>query len=285
MTRLAPHRAAARVAALALLACLPRMAQAQQFRFADLPWGMAADSVRPRVEALGYRHVRTYENGDLRFRSDGDVVVMAGVAAGKVVSYLAFHPLTDGAIEARFNAVIDSLTKVYGAPGGTRPLAALWQRGFTYLEVFTDTAQGEQPAGVSLWFRGPEGFAEMMRRGGSEDSYAPLDSAWVILGRDERMRFAVEAASISRRPDGSYRARIRMDHATVQEDPTGRYDAIIYGFDFDCARRRLQMRSRTALFRGRQIRSENGATVWTPVRNGTPQAELVSVVCEHVKRS
>ena len=275
--------AAGCAAAFALLA-LPRAAGAQQFRFQNVPWGITADSVRPRMEALGFRHVRTYENGDMRFRSDADVVIGAAMEMGKLVHIVESHPLVSGSLDARFSAVVDSLKQVYGTPDDTRPLAALWQRGFTYLQLHADSARGSEPAGIRFWWRGPGGDAAAMRRAGEGDSFAPLDSAWLVLVSMPERRLAIETASISRRADGSYRTRIRIDHAQMQHDPTGSFDALIYGYDVDCAGNRLQMRSRTAFVRGRQVRSDGGATVWVPTRQGTMQREVVRLVCEYVRR-
>jgi hypothetical protein len=270
------------VAILSLLA-LPRVAEAQPLRFANVPWATAADSVRPRMEALGFRHVRTFETGDLRFRSDGDVVVQAGMAAGRLVNVVELRPAGTEALGSRYSAVLDSMKRVYGAPVEEEAGSAMWQRGFTFLEVHADSAQGDLPAAIRFWYRGPGSDAEGARRVGTPETFAALDSAWTVLVSVPEGRFALETATISRRPDGSYRTRVRVDYAAVREDPSGSYDTIIYGYDVDCPGNRLQMRSRTVLRKGRQVRSDQGATRWEPTREGTFQRELVRLMCEYVR--
>lgn len=271
-------------ASIAGAALAPSRAAAQQFQFGGVPWGISADSLRPRVEGLGFRHVRTFENGDMRFRSDADVVVLAGFASGKLVSLEEARPIERTALEARFAAVADSLKKALGAPSATRPLGALWERGFTFLEVNADSGSGGEPAAVRLWYRGPGSDHESLQRLGEVDPFTALDSTWVVLARDDDRRLALEAASIVRRTDGSYRTRVRIDHSDMQRDPTGAYDNIIYGFDVDCARRRYQMRSRAAYAGKRQVRNDSGATVWAPLRRGTLEESLVESVCAYVAR-
>lgn len=282
MLPLSLRRAAPWVAALSLLAP-PRAAGAQTLRFANVPWGLVADSVRPRMEALGFRHVRTYETGDLRFRSEGDVLVQAGMAAGKLVNVVELRPVELASLGSRYSAVLDSLKRVYGSPADQEAGSAMWQRGFTFLEVHADSAQGDLPPGIRFWYRGPGSDSEGARRVGTPETFAALDSAWTVLVNVPEGRFALETATISRRPDGSYRTRIRMDYAAVREDASGSYDTIIYGYDVDCPGNRLQMRSRTVLRKGRQIRSDQGTTRWAPTREGTIQRELVRLVCEYVR--
>lgn len=277
-------RLLAACALIAGAALAPMRAAAQQIKFGDVPWGISADSLRPHAEGLGFRHVRTFENGDMRFRSDADVVLVGVFAAGKLVSVSEARPIGGAAVEARFAAVTDSLKRALGAPAETRPLAALWERGFTFLEVSADSGIGGEPPSVRLWYRGPGSEAVLQERLGSADPYPALDSVWVVLARADEGRLALEAASIARRADGSYRARIRMDHAKIQEDPTGPYDNILYGFDIDCAGRRLQMRSRAAFAGKRQVRNDSGATIWTPVRRGTFEESLLESVCTYVAR-
>lgn len=236
------------------------------------------------MEGLGSRHVRTFENGDMRFRSDADVVVLAGFAGGKLVSLEEARPIERTAVDARFAAVTDSLKKTLGAPSATRPLAVLWQRGFTFLEVNADSGRGGEPPSVRLWYHGPGSDHETLQRLGDVDPFAALDSAWVVLARDDDRRLALEAASIVRRTDGSYRARIRIDHAETQQDPSGAHNNIVYGFDIDRAGRRLQMRSRAAYAGKRQVRKHSGATVWARVRRGTFEESLLDSVCAYVAR-
>ena len=271
-------------ALIAAAALAPSRAAAQQFRFGGVPWGISGDSLRPRVEGLGFRHVRTFENGDMRFRSDADVVVQAGFAGGKLVNVMEVRPIEVTAVEARFAAVTDSLKRALGAPGGTRPLIHLWERAFTYLEVSADSGIGGDPPAVRLWYRGPGGDQETFQRLGQTDVFAALDSTWVVLARLDDRRLSLEAASIARRPDGSYRARIRIDHTEIQRDPSGSFDNILYGFDIDCAGRRLQMRSRAAYAGKRQVRNDGGTTVWVPVRRGTFNEALLESVCAYVAR-
>ncbi len=87
-------------------------------------------------------------------------------------------------------------------------------------------------------------MGEGPRRQGEVDRYTPLDSAWVVISRNDKERFAVELGSISRQPDGSYRIRTRTDITELQPDPPGPYHAIIIGLEINCPRRRVRRWSR-----------------------------------------
>jgi hypothetical protein len=56
-------------------------------------------------------------------------------------------------------------------------------------------------------------------------------------------------------------------------------------FGYDCAGQRVQLRSRTALLRGRTVRTDQGATVWVSPRPNTQEALSLSLLCEYVDKN
>lgn len=274
---------ALRRAALALAALLlPLPGAGQTFRFEGLDWGTPADTLQARMAALQWRHVRTYETGDLRFRSPEDRVAVAFFGAGRLVGVTVFHPVPAPELDSRHEAVMDSLTRAHGKPAGERAGVPFWLSGLTWLGVRKEEPGEDSLAAVALLFSGPGYSNEMRRRSGVKDPFPALGRAWTVLNVMQEGRLAVDTASISRQGPGVHRVRVRIDYPEVQPDLSGRFDALVYGYDFDCARRRTQMRSRTALLRGARVRHDEGATVWVPVRKGTTEEWQLDVVCQFV---
>lgn len=275
---------AAVACATTCLVTAPAAAQGH-ITFAGVPYGTPADSVRALLEARGFRHVRTYETGELRFRSDNDVVVVAMIGSGRLVGTLVWEPAADPA--ARLRAVADSLRRALGPPVDSVEGVRMWSRGRSALQV---AIRPEQPGGepmVAFLYSGPGMLDEGVRRGtvASDSRLPPLGPEWTVLGYNrEGSRLAIDTTSISLRGAGVYRARVRIDEPEPVPDPSGRYDALVYGADYDCARRRTQLRSRTAILRGRTVRTDKGATIWIDPRPGSHEALALDLVCEYAAR-
>jgi hypothetical protein len=277
------------LAALFVACAAPAALAAQQhITFAGVPWEMTADSFRARLDALGLRHVRTMENGDLRFRGVGDreadAIVMAMVRQGRVVAIQAFIPEQPGALHERFRVVADSLRGVYGATALRSDTAAGWILGDSRLYVAPRAAAGPTPAHLSYFFSGPGYGDEYAARSDEDDRYAALEPGWTILVVTPEARYAIDTVSVQRRGSGVYRARLRVDYAEVVPDPSGRHDALIYAADYDCAGRRTQLRSRAAFLAGRKVREDAGSTVWLPARPNTAFGAQLDHVCRYAQR-
>ncbi|HEX8694784.1 MAG TPA: surface-adhesin E family protein [Longimicrobium sp.] len=277
-------RICAAVSCTACLAAAPAAAQ-NHITFANIPYGTPADSVRTLLEARGFRHVRTYETGELRFRSAGDVVAVAMIGSGRLVGTAVWEPAADP--EARLRAVVDSLRQALGPPVDSMDGFRAWARGRSAVLV---GIRPEQPGGeprLARVYHGPGIYDEAARRGAaSGESNLPAPGPeWTVLGFNPRgARLAIDTTSISRSGAGVYRARVRIDEPEPVPDPSGRYDALVYGADYDCAKERTQLRSRTAILRGRTVRTDKGATVWVTPRPGSHEALALDLVCEYAAR-
>jgi hypothetical protein len=282
------HNLVARSLAAALvLACAAPAALAAQrpITFSGIPWETPADSFRARLDAAGMRHVRTMENGDLRFRTETDAVVMAMVRQGRVVAVSALFPTSADSLRARFAAARDSLRGVYGAPPLNTDTAAGWSVGRARLFLSPQPAAGDAPPHVSYFFSGPGYDDEYASRSDVDDAYPALEPGWTILYLGPQARYAIDTVSVERRAEGVYRARLRVDYAEPVPDPTGRHDAVIYAADFDCGRRRTQLRSRTAILAGRRVREDAGSTMWIPANASTPFGVQLDHVCTYTRRN
>jgi hypothetical protein len=273
-------------AALALACAVPAALAAQRtLTFSGVPWEMPADSFRARLDAAGTRHVRTMENGDLRFRTETDGVVMAMVGQGRVVAVSSFVPVPADSLRARFAAARDSLRGVYGPPPLDTDSAVGWAMGLTRLFLSPRPAAGDAPPHVSYFFSGPGYDDEFARSSDVDDAYPALEPGWTILNLGPQARYAIDTVSVERRGEGVYRARLRVDFAQPIPDPSGRHDAVIYAADFDCGRRRTQLRSRTALLAGRRVREDAGSTMWIPANGNTPFGVQLDHVCRYAQRN
>lgn len=275
-------RGFARAAAALLLTVVPTTAAGQVYRYRDVPWGIGADSVRARIEALGFRLERTDRRGDLHFRSDADVMLLAGFAEGKLAIVSEAQPVRGESLDARLAAVTDSLTRLHGPSVGPQPNAPVWEGGFSFMEVQAVSGREGEPGYIRIGHYGPAGLQEELRRQGKVDPYPPLDSAWVVVSRGETLRAAVELGSISRQPDGTYRIRTRMDFTEAQPDPPGPYHAIIIGVEIDCARRRMRRWIRTTMWERRVVDSDHRLMAWSPDPPASPRATLLGSFCAYV---
>lgn len=271
-----------RAAALLLLTVAPTAAAGQVYRFRDVPWGIGADSVRARMEALGFRHVSTDRRGDLHFRSDADVALLAGFTDGKLAIVSEARPVGRDSLDARFAAVTDSLKRLHGPPDEGWPEAPLWHRGFSLLDARAISGRGGEPDRIHIRYYSPAGVVEGDRRQGGVDRYPPLDSAWVVVSRSDKQRYAVEIGSISRQPDGRYRTRTRADYTQAQPDPPGPYHTIIIGLEIDCPARRMRRWIRTTLWEQRVVHSDRRLTAWAPDTPVPGKASVLDAVCAYV---
>jgi hypothetical protein len=279
-------RYARALSVLAAVCCATGAAAAQQeITFAGVPWEVAADSFRARLDAAGMRHVRTMENGDLRFRTDDDVVVMAFVRQGKVVGVNTLVPAPGDSLVARLRVVVDSLRGVYGEPGFRDDTVAAWVAGGTRVMVGVKGASGPAPPHVSYFFAGPGYADEIASRWGVDAAFPALEPGWTLLFISPEERYAIDTVSVQRRGPGVYRARLRIDYAEPNPDPSGRHDTVIYAAEYDCSRRRMQLRSRTALLAGRRVREDAGATGWLPANAATPFGAQLDQVCRYAQQT
>lgn len=271
-----------RLLAAVVIAITAGSGSAQGITFAGVPWTSTPDTVQARLEAAGWRHVRTWPDGTLRFRGEGDELLHAQMQQGKLVAIWVREPGADpAALQARTRVLADSFNARFGTPVHDRA-RTWWSRGMTGVVLQTVPADQDGPPAVLLQYVGP-GFPQMGMEPGEPDPFPTLPEQWVVVsGRPGIERVALDTAVIQRRPDGSYRASLRVDYVQVVPDPSGAYDQIVYGFDIDCRQQRVMMRSRVVFRAGRQVRADQGVTVWAPARGNTRNGYLREAVCTYV---
>jgi hypothetical protein len=273
-------RAAVAVTAAALAA--PSLS-AQQASFHGIAWGTSPDSVRSVMEGFGYHDVEVDSLGDLRF-STPSAQTVATFSVGRLVAVKVLNAVEARALDSRFAATADSLRAALGAPTDVRAPYVAWARGVSMVWVRKEAAAGDNPPLVTVIYQGP-GLVDEMRLRESGKALPALPDGWLALSSNDFERFAIDTASMAARGNGIYRVRLRRSFAAVQPDPSGSFDTLILGWDVDCTRRRLQLRTRTAIRGGRVVRTDSGTTIWVPAAPGTSNAWELDIVCHYVGTS
>jgi hypothetical protein len=258
---------------LALLPSAPLQGQ-QRIIFAGLPWGLPADSVRPRLEALGWRFIRTAEHGDPVFQRDS-VRAQAVIANGRLVQVNAVHPTRAANRQARLRFLVDSLPSLYGPPSNTTEDGSAWEGNLSSLAV-TRAVAGQ--SAVMVVYLSAAAEHELNRRAGTRDPYPALTGGWIELARTSDRRMAVDTGTIAAVGQGVYRARVRFDRLEPQIGAGKRYDAIMYMGDHDCTGRRMIARGLALYFQG-QLVEEVGDSRWRPIDSANNEDLQMDLVC------
>ena len=264
---------------IAAIACGATAASAQELVYAQIPWGAPADSVRARMEARGYEYRGVIGPGDRWFlRADG-ARVTATMRTDRVVGFYVFEAASGAEVDGRFRALADSLEARFGTPLDRRPELRVWESGLTYLAALVVSDPTTDPRRVQTEWRGPGWYDEMGRRGALLNLPA-LPTGYTTVSMTPAARISVDTATMVARAGRPLRARFRIDYAQPLPDESGRYDAIEYGMDFDCAGGRTRMVSRTTFLAGRRQRSDASEGLpWSPARAGTDPSRGLDAVC------
>ena len=265
----------------AALACGATAASAQELVYAQIPWGAPADSVRARLEARGYEYRGVIGSGDRSFvRADGaSVNAMMRAGADRVVGFYVFEPASGAEVDGRYRVLADSLEARFGTPLDRRPALRLWESGLTSVAVLIASDPNTGPRRVQTEWRGPGWYDEMGRRGMLLNLPAP-PAGYTTVSMTPTGRISVDTATMAARVGRPLRARFRIDHPQPIEEDDGRFDAIEYGMDFDCAGGRTRMVSRTTFLRGVRKRSDSAEGLpWSPARAGTDASRGLDAVC------
>jgi hypothetical protein len=261
----------------AAIACAATAAPAQELVFSQIPWGAPADSVRARLEARGYEYRGIVGSGDRAFVRPDDAFVTVAMRADRAVGFVSVEPPVV-AVEARFQAVADSLEARFGTPLDRRPELRRWERGLTSATVQV----APDPDGVrrvQTEWRGPGWYDEMGRRGALL-SLPALPAGYTTVSMTGASRISVDTATLTRREGRPLRARFRIDYAQPLSDDGDRYDAIEYGMDFDCSGGRTRLVSRTTFLGGRRQRSDSSEGLpWSAARAGSDPSRGMDAVC------
>src|SRR5687768_6999205 len=145
----------------AAIACAAPAASAQEIVFSRIPWNTPADSVRARLEALGYTYAGAVGNGDRAFRraDGGSVHVM--LRAGRMVGIYVREAAAGAAVDARYRALADSLQAAFGTPLDLRPESRRWEAGLASVGVRIVGSPETGQRGVGTDWTGPGWYDEM----------------------------------------------------------------------------------------------------------------------------
>jgi len=272
--------------AAAALACAATPTSAQEIVFRQIPWNAPRDTVRARLEAQGYRYLGVRERGALTFvRPDSAYVMVMLRGVEHPIGFVTGDAARGERADARFRSMADSLERRLGNPVDRRPDAVRWEAGLTSVTVYLRTYRNGQRAVESVW-QGPGWLDET---GGDPDgpAFADLPAGYIAVSQNRERRVAVDTSAITRLTPGALRARYRVDYPDpIDDDLGGRYDAIVYGMDFDCPGGRTRMYSRTTLLRGRRHGTSSAQGLpWRRVTGGSEEARALDGVCRARGRS
>ena len=261
--------------ALLVLPC-PSRVHGQRITYAGVPWGLPADSVRPRMEALGWEANGTNAQGDLLFRRDS-VRALTLTGDGGLQQVNVVYITTPARREGRLRVLVDSLTGVYGPAATTRGNGAAWGGALSSLAATSMVTDSGASAVVALAYLGPGAQREHDRRAGQPDPFPPLTNEWIVLHRSGPRRMAVDTTAITALGDRVYRVRTRLDLAEPLREGRRSFNGLVQEHDYDCARRRTRLHRMVMLHEGRVV-DELGQGRWRAVPDG-PEGSELGLVC------
>jgi hypothetical protein len=275
-------RTARAAALLFVLALLPIAHAAAQpvAAWRGLPWGLPADSVGPRLAAMGMAEAGRAGDGTVMYAEAPGVSVAPLAGARGVVAVQVYRQTDSTALAARFAALADSLRGVLGAPAERGTNRLVWRRGRSEVVVEAKPRRRDVPSILAVSFRGPGYDDEMARRGAFRGRFPALEPAWTIVRVSDDRRVAFDTASVEPRGASVVRARFRTDYARVQTlMDVGTVDALEYHADFDCALGRWRSAQASYLRQGRAVGSLAVPAPWTAAQ-GEPLARAqLEMVC------
>jgi hypothetical protein len=239
--------------------------------FSGIPWRLAGDSARRLIEQRGFTWSREIEDGDVEYsRADG-ALLLSTLQNGRLVGVTLIDPTRGAAVNARFQAVADSLRAALGPPDTANARFATWERALTSVDVenaVTGTARH-----VEIRWHGPGWYDEINRRAEyerpGEVNFSPRPAGYTIVSANGFARIAVDTTRLVRR-GGVLHGRFRIEYVRTVGPDSAMYDTAEYDMDFDCAGNRTRLTSRTTLLSGRIRRAETFHTLpWeTPTADG-----------------
>jgi hypothetical protein len=260
---------------LAFLCAAATSAGAQPLSFAGMPWRMPVDSVRTRLEGMGYTFSREIEPADPVFaREDGGELTVY-LQDRRVVGFILVDSARDDGAEQRYRTLADSLRATLG-PGDTLGTTGLvWASGLTEIRLLTVNRLGVKH--VTLEWRGPGMLDEMTRRW-ADRPLPPLPEHFTAVTGTAVSRVAVDTTSL-RRTAGSLHGRFRVDYAQPVGPESGSFDSVQYELAVDCARKRARLVARSMYRGGVLLRGERWlAQAWEdPQPDGHHGRGLVAI--------
>lgn len=244
-----------------LLACVAApAAQAQEIAFQGISWRTPADSVRARVEALGFTFGGPVEDGVTLYEAPGGTRLYAYTAASRLIGFIRVDPARGEQITVRYRALADSLEAAHGKPDEVdEEDERLSERQWVYGLASAVVEAQRIGAGdyVRVAWRGPGWFDEQARR----EELPPLPAGFTAVNLTPFMRTAVDTTVRPRRGAATVRGRFRLEYRVAivptasdgrREDPI---DVAEYEMEFDCAGGRARIISRATFLEGRPVAS------------------------------
>ena len=236
-----------------------RAGSAQEFAFQGVPWSTPADSLRPRVEALGFTFAGVWEEGGETYTGPDGSRLYASVDQGRLNGFIRVDPARGERIPARYRALADSLEAALGRPDEVeeedeRVPERTWVRGLASVSV---EAERIGDGWVRTVWRGPGWWDEAARR----EELPALPAGFTAVSVSPFMRIAVDTTLRPRRGAATVRGRFRLEYRVAivptasdgrREDPI---DVAEYEMEFDCAGGRARIISRSTFLEGRPVAS------------------------------
>ena len=249
----------------------------QEFVFAGIPWHTPADGVRATLEPRGFAFQGAIEHGDLTFSRRDGAVVRAEMQSGSAVGFLLVDTARGRRVDARYQALADSLAAALGKPDTIAQDFTLWQAGLSAMGVESYYRNGVHR--VQLFWRGPGWFDEMDRRGRLPTIPAP-PAGYTIVNANFISRVAVDTVTLARRADGTLRGRFRIDYVRPVGPEENQFDAAEYEMEMDCAGRRTRLMARKVYLGGQVRHAETHQRLpWEAPRPGEHPERGLDAVC------
>jgi hypothetical protein len=261
---------------------------AQKLAYHQIPWHVAADSVRAPLRAQGFAFQEVTESGDHAFTREDGAKLNAELREGRLLGFTLHDAARGELVSARFDALADSLQAELGAPDDTREEGdwriRLWEAALTSVRVEVTRVGGERMVRVS--WRGPGWYDEMERR----SERAPQPAGFTTVSVSPFLRIAVDTTVDGPRAAGARRGRFRIEYFQpitptlegVEQDPL---DTVEYEMDVDCAGGRTRLIARTTFLEGRRLGSNRpqGQPWTTPRQPDGHYARGLAAICRAAK--
>ncbi|HEY0015321.1 MAG TPA: hypothetical protein VGC13_03350 [Longimicrobium sp.] len=257
---------------------------AQKLAYHQIPWHVAADSVRAPLRAQGFAFQEVTESGDHAFTREDGARLNAELRNGRLIGFTLHDAVRGEPVAGRYDALADSLQAELGAPDETGdedqwPMR-LWEAGLTSVRVEVTRVGGERMVRVA--WRGPGWYDELERRSGR----APQPAGFTTVSVTPFLRIAVDTTVDGPRAAGALRGRFRIEYFQpitpsldgVEQDPL---DTVEYEMDVDCAGGRTRLIARTTYLEGRRLGSHRpqGQPWTTPRQPDGHYARGLAAVC------
>ena len=253
---------------------------AQEIAYPGIAWGTPAAEAAITLASGGFRFERTDQDGDQVFRHEDGRSLWLLLQADRVVGVQHTEPGSEDKVGVRFTEVADSLTAQHGSASGVNQRhTRSWSVG--RVEILLEARSDNGAHYLRTEYYGPGWNDESARRQG----LSPPPPGYTIVNLSHLgLRVAVDT-SATRRVEGGLRTRFRVQYPNPVTADDDQFDEVEYEMEFDCARRRTRLVSRTTFLDGRQIGrvSPQGQAWSVPQQPEGHYARGLDAVCRTVR--